>query len=314
MTEVRWAVSVFSSRESPATLVATIAAVRAACGDTPATIDVVVNGQRALADAMVPLLATMGASGGPTPRLWFVALGDKANAWNRYIEAIAPPAETYFFVDGYVRPEANSLARLAAALAADHDAWGASGVPSVGRSAARLREAMLAHGGLHGNLYALRRPVVDLFKARGFRIPLGLYRNDSLLSAVLMFGAAPDRHAWNPRRVAVVADATWDNDTLAPLAWRSAVTQWNRIRRQAQGDLENAAVRQHLSRERRPPEAIPRTAAALLERWRVVRPDEVRRLLRHPLRRGAAARVAAPRDWSGSETPPELCFPRREDG
>lgn len=301
--EIERAVAIFTSRETPEVLEATIAATVAAAAGVPTLVDVVVNGNRALAEAMRGRGTPVGQ--GVTLRTWFIALGDKAHAWNRYIDTIAPSAPQYFFVDGYVRPERASIARIAQALDAHPAAWAASGVPTVGRSAAALREAMRRDVALHGNLYALRGHLVARFRETGFALPLGLYRNDSLLASVVCFGADPATNAWDSTRIVVVPDATWDNDVLSPWSVAGLKTQWKRMQRQAQGELENRAVRQHLARERRAPETLARTTAELIANWRRAAPDEARALLRHPLRRSAAERIALPRDWSGVDLAPE---------
>ena len=306
MSARRWSIAIFTARETPATLAETIAAVGVACAEVPSTIDIVVNGNRALAEIMAARLDRFDCSPRSRLRVWFVALGDKAHAWNQYIETIVPDGETVFFVDGYARLAPDSLRLIDDALDENAEAWAASGVPTVGRSARRLRERMQIEGGIHGNLYALRGSVVARLRSRGFRLPLAIYRNDSLLGAVVCFSADPKAHRWNPQRIAVVPGATWSNETLCWTRWSSVVTQWKRMLRQAQGALENAAVRQHLAHDRLPPESLPANTRELIERWRAAHPDDARALLRHPLRRQAARKLAEPRDWSDCAVPAEL--------
>lgn len=303
-----WAIAIFTARETPETLAETIAAVEVACAGVPTTIDIVVNGNRILAETIA---ATIERSADSSLRVWSVALADKALAWNQYIETIAPVSDLAFFVDGYVRIAPDSLRLIDDALASDSEAWAASGMPMVGRSAKRLRGRMQTEGGLHGNFYALRGSVVALLRSRGVRLPLAIYRNDSLLGAIMCFSADPSAHGWNAKRIAIVASASWTNETLRWTRWSSIVTQWKRVQRQAQGVLENAAVRQHLALDRLLPETLPRTAAELVARWRAAHPDEALALLRHPLRRRAARELALRRDWSLAERAPELLLERK---
>ncbi len=307
MKDQSWSVAIFTARETPEVLAATIAAAEIACAGVPSTIDVIVNGNRALADAIATTIGPLARS---TLRIWFIALADKSHAWNQYVETIAPACDVSFFIDGYARPAEDSLRLIARTLAENPEAWAASGVPTVGRSAKRLRGRMQSEGGIHGNLYALRRSTLALLKAKGFRFPLGIYRNDPLLGAVVCFSADPGAHRWNAKRLAVVPAATWTNDPLRWMRWSSIVAHWKRMQRQAQGVLENAAVRQHLALDRLPPESLPRTVAELVARWRAAHPDKALALLWHPLRRRAARQLALRRDWSLAELPPELLLER----
>ena len=304
MTVGSWSIAVFTSREEPDTLKKSLSAVIAASASRPTTIDVLVDNNPRTAAALEPWTPTDLASGS-TLRLWLVPWRDKACAWNRYVHEIAPAAEVAFFVDGYARPRPDSLLALERALDAAPEAWAASAVPTVGRSAPALRATMFAEGGLHGSVYALRSSVVEHFRQRGFRLPLGLYRNDSLIGAVASFAGDPARQSWDPkRRIAVAADATWDNDipTMGP----RRIVAWVRRRlRQAQGELENAAFRQHLAIGRQSPETLPETVQGLLAALpatAVARRGPVQRLLL----RSAARRMAQPVDWSRCGAPAAL--------
>jgi hypothetical protein len=303
MKPSRWSIAVLASRETPEMLCATVAALVVACRGTPSTIDVIVNGNRALADGM---LTELPQPTGALVRLWFVALGDKSHAWNTYLESIAPAGDVVFFVDGYAQVAPDSLRAIEQGLANHPEAWAATGVPTKGRSARKLRTRMLATGGIHGNLYALRGSTAALLKARGFRYPLGMYRSDPLLGAVVCFNADPASNSWDDKRLLVVAGATWIHEPLRWYRWSALSTQWKRMQRQAQGTLENAAVRQHLAVDKRRPETLPRTVTELVANWIATRPLDAAKLLRHPLNRRAAEKLTLPRDWSLAEVSPEL--------
>ncbi len=296
-------VAIFTSRESPALLARTLDAVIAACAARRTTIDVLVDGNDATARALAegPVVPPDGI----TVRLWRLEWRDKACAWNRWVHELSPDAATAFFVDGYVRPAPDAFAALERALAADPHARAATGVPTVGPSAARQRRTLVADGGLHGNLYALRGEALARLKRAGFRLPLGLYRNDSLIGAVMAFAGDPARHDWDPRRIAVVADATWDND-VAPLFAVGRLRAYRmRRRRQAQGALENAAVRDHLAIRKRAPETLPPTVGELVAAGPA---DTIARApwFDRPRLRAAARRLAEPVDWSRCDAPPDL--------
>lgn len=275
-----WAVSIYSSRESPELLLQTVEAAVQACTGRQAVVDLVVNGHDALARCIAEAIAARRPSLGALLRIWSVPLGDKANAWNEYLHRLAPRASTYFFLDGYVHAAADSLAALHAALQGRPGALGATGVPKVGFSAALTANEMRRAGGLHGNLYALRDTAVDELRRLGWRLPLGLYRNDSTLGAALSFGLNLYPREWRAlERIALCEQVHWSVPTLS--WWRPADLRahWRRRVRQAQGELELAALRERYSRRRVPFEDLPQTATELVQDWMDRCPGEARALL-----------------------------------
>jgi hypothetical protein len=77
--------------------------------------------------------------------------------------------------------------------------------------------------------------------------------------------------------------------------------------RQAQGVLENAAVREHLSMRKRRPESLPHTCHDLVQSWISANPDDARRIFRSNwLTLLAWRRLRTPRDWSQAEHAPRL--------
>lgn len=298
-------VAIIASREDVATLKNCIDSVIRACKGKPAVIDVLVNGNPQLAQQA----ATSPLEGAQphTVRIWSIRQGDKAHAWNEYVHRIWPQRGDAIFVDGYVEVEADAFDALDGALAALPDAWGATGVPTSGRSAGHLREQMLREGGFHGNLNLLREHVLHKLKTSGFRLPLGLYRTDSLTGALLMFGLDPAAHTWDKRRIAVAPGAVWTVRAIGKLSYRNLVAHWKRMLRQAQGDLENRGVREHLAVKRLAPPLLPATSQALVRGWIAAQPAQARQLFRkHPLCAYAAWRLRAPRDWSAAAVAPVM--------
>lgn len=280
---VEWSVAIFTARESLATLIATIEAARRACVGKNAAIDVLVNGNPTLATQAGQYVKQL--SGGATLRVWHIAVPDKALAWNEYIHRIWPEATLAFFIDGYAQVRPDALRLLEQGLAEHPAALATSAVPSSGPSAKAMRATMLSQGGVHGNLYGLRGSIVSALRARDFKLPLGIYRNDGLLMAVIAFDLEPATHQWDMRRIFVHPEATWDIESAQ--AWWQPKTwsgHFKRRLRQAQGALENCAIRQHLARERKAPENLPRTTTELIDNWTSAFPGEAKRLLwRMPL-------------------------------
>lgn len=305
----RVAAVILSSREAPAVLLGAAAAAASDPALQDGVLDVLVNGNRALAEVCAGRLGNLAPAGGPLLRLWFLPLGDKSHAWNTYVHRLWPGADCTVFIDGYVRTAAGALGLLAQGLAATPEALAVTGVPSVGHSAAKLRQAMVSGGGIHGNLYGLGRVAMELVREQGFRLPLGLYRTDPLLGAALLFRLAPDTEDWDTRRIKVVAEATWQFDPLR--WWRVAdlMTQGRRLLRQRQGLLENLAFRHHFCELKARPAAMPATTAQLVDGWIAACPDAARNALRwRPLVGRALRRLRAPRDWSAAAAPAQLLW------
>ena len=300
----RWAVAIFTARETPAVLEATVRAAIAACAHRQATIDVLINGNETLSTQFTALASTI-ATNNCALRVWFIAAPDKAHTWNEYIHRIWDTNSTTFFIDGYVHVKPEAFANINARLLATPEALAASGVPTCGRSAKRLREQMLRDGGLHGNLYAITVDGMNLLRNKAFRLPLGLYRNDGMLGSSLAFRLDP-ANGWEKNTV-VVAEATWDVDGISDLSYRNIVGYLKRSLRQAQGVLENRAIREHMAIQRLPPQNLPVTAQEMANSWLKAQPEQARALfLRQPLCLYAARQLRLPRNWAKTQVAPVL--------
>jgi hypothetical protein len=307
--DAKWAVAVFSSRESVSQLLNAMASCRTACGTSSAVIDVVINGNVGLATALSTELGggALGANAGASIRVWNISLGDKSHAWNTYTHEIWPSGSVTYFVDGYVEVYEHSFERLSTALATHPHARAATGIPTMGRSADRQTRFQIEISGIHGNLYALSREAVLKIRESGFRLPLGLYRTDPTLESCLKFDFDPSAHAWNKHRVVVVTDATWRRRVSSP--WRIAdwVAHWRRMIRQAQGDVEQQALKTFFVIDKKRPSELPETAEELLRQWIGRFPSRWRRMaLAKPLRLFAIRRACQPRDWAQVGIPPRL--------
>ena len=303
-------IAIFSARESVDTLLGSIKAAIRACGNVTAIVDILVNGNRPLADAVAPFLAGLrDLAPSCTVRLWFIPMGDKGHTWNQFLHEINPKAEYSFFIDGYVAVRADALQLIEDGLKRDPKAVAATGLPSSGRSAAALRQSMIQNGGLHGNLFAMRRSVLLTLAERGFRLPLGIYRNDSLLATVCNYNLSPAENEVDTKRVMIQANATWDVMEDATALRQKISTHLKRKLRQGQGDLENYALHHHFTERRLRPEALPATSAVLVKEWVHQHPREYRELwLKNPLILHAFSKISQTRDWSAAERKPLLVF------
>lgn len=304
-----WTVAVFAAREQIAELRATVDALLRAAS-APTLIDVMINGNRQLADAFAAQLrGATAAAPGVGIRVWSVALGGKAHAWNQYLHQVWPGQAPAFFVDGYARVDADGLQLLAAALASRPQVLAAGGVPTAGRMLRDLPH-ILDEGGMYGALFAFKAGVMAELKRRDFHLPLGLYGFDSLLGAVVGFGLDPASNAWDVKRyIHLHPDVGFHID--AKQWWRYSVarTQFRRIINNALRTLVVGATRNHLALRKLPPEALPRTVEDFVLGWVSAYPDEARRTLRRsPLCRLALAELRQPKDRSAAALPPALVY------
>ncbi len=300
----RWALVVFTARETPETLWATLQAAQAAIHGRNCVVDVLVNGNPGLVEQVQERL-----QGGPWRqlRLWSIAVGDKANAWDQYLHEIWSGEALVFFIDGYVRLQPDALGLLGPAVLHDAHALGGSGVPSVGRTAAALRAEMLRDGGFHGNLCCLKGSTIHRMRARRIRLPRGLYRADSLVGGLLCFNLDPAACAWDPARIRVHGQATWHVDEKH--WWR--LEEWRakikRSLRQARGRLENEAVKDHMARRRLAPEALPATSRALVLGWYAAAGARALAFTwRHPLSRLALHDLRSTAEHAPADLRPQL--------
>jgi hypothetical protein len=303
-----WGVAVFVNRETDSVVARTLESIARAATGASVTLDVLVNGNPGLAGSLAVTLAASRPDAAARLRLWSIRLGDKAHAWNEYVHKIWSGSEIAFNVDGYARPEANALLLLAQRLAASDVALAASGTPSAGRSSGALRREMATEGGLHGNLFALHARAMTQMRERGFRLPLGLYRTDATIGAALAFGLDPGRHEWQPKTF-ILADpeASWQTDPKRWWLYSDIRSQAKRVVRQAQGAMENMAVRDCLAIRRMPAEQLPRVASEMIFAWMAREPAQARALLRRrPLCRLALRQLRDPRDWSAASADPSL--------
>lgn len=304
--QVSWSVAIIASRENPDVLTRCITAVLQACSAQKATLDVLINGNPALASQIGVHIRHLDL-GTNTVRIWSIPAGDKANAWNEYVHRIWPSASHAFFVDGYVEVRPDAFMSLLERMENSEGALAASGVPSAGRSAPALREQMIRQGGLHGNMHLIHAETMAQLRNIGFRLPLGLYRTDSLIGAVLMFGLDTVKNRWDTKRIAVAPDATWDIEGISNLNVKNALGQLKRRVRQAQGELENKALREHMSILRQPVNQLPDTSQVLVRKWLASNPAQARTIyLKRPLCLYAARKLRHQREWAADTITPSL--------
>ncbi|MFN7917899.1 MAG: hypothetical protein U0Q55_21305 [Vicinamibacterales bacterium] len=303
---LRWCVAIFSARETARTLASTLDAARAAVSTHPATIDLIVNGNARLAEALAARVSRSGrGSAGVATRVWSLALRDKAHAWNAYVHDIWPGAGSPCFMDGCITVSAADLSALQARFEGSAQAMVAAAVPTAGRSAAAIRELMLRNPQIHGSLYAVRDTAMAQMRAAGFRLPLGFYRSDSLLGTLVNFNFDPATHEWDDRRIAVTREASWTMPLKSPWNPADVSAQLRRMTRQAVGRLEEAAIKELFYDRRTSIDVLTPQPLGLVDEWQRRVPDSPNRpLMRSLLARVRMAHLRRRTDWRRSSEPP----------
>lgn len=304
----RWSVGIVSSRETVGKLYTCLRSVIDAASSVPTSVDVIVNGNRQLASDLAGKIRVPEFPASQVSiRVWYIPVADKGNALNQYLHRIWPESDVTFFLDGYVQVMPDALRLMSEGLRSKPDALAVSGVPTMGRTASSQRRNMLASGGIHGNLFAVRREVCLRLRESGFRLPLGMYWTDGLMGAVFCLGLDPSSHRWESGRILAHPQATW---RVQPAEWwrlKDVRGYFRRLLRQAQGKLENRAIREHLVNQRKTLESLPSTSSEMVEQWIAGFPHEARELfIQNPLCLLGWRKLRQPRDWSGVNEPPEL--------
>lgn len=306
-----WAVAVFAAREDLATLSRCVVSILSSAKGRTVTVDILVNGNRALAEEAVETSFAQLPTGTATVRTWFIELGDKAHTWNRYVHEIWPGGNLTFFVDGYAEVRQDAFSRMEAGVQASPEALGVTGVPTSGRTAEAVRQVLLQQGGIHGNLYAIKVSAMTAIRGAGFKLPVGLYRTDSLVGAALIYCLDPSSHGWNPQRILVEPYSTWQVRQSSWWLPSHVSGHLKRRLRQAQGVLENRAVRDHLTIKKKLPQHLPETIEELVLNWLAGNRKEASTLfLRNPLLILAVRKLKERRDWSRCSAPPLLLHAR----
>jgi hypothetical protein len=209
---IDWSIAVFAARETPVVLQETLASILAAT-NRRAIVDVLVNGNLSLVNDAKTIIKSISLQSGESIfRLWYIPLGDKANAYNCYIHKIFPQSRFAYFVDGYARPYPDAFSLLENGLNEHSEAWCAAGVPSTGRGARRSKTEQIAEHGIHGNLFCIPQYVMNLMRDNCFYLPIGLYRTDPTIGAAIKYSLDPAENSWDNRRIYVHPEASWKVD------------------------------------------------------------------------------------------------------
>lgn len=258
---------IFASRENLETLIRTVSS---ALNNAPqqAIIDIIINGNSNLASQLSEWLLQQSKPEQDV-NIWHIPQADKANAWNQHIHSIWRGLSHSIYIDGYVRVSKVSINEIVNTLNSNPDAIGSSGIPTCGFSSKKLQKSMIKDGGFHGNLCSLKNDALSIFKKRKIKIPVGMYRVDSIVGAFLSFNLDNISNQWNPKKyIPVSYNASWDIDDKKFYRLKDIKSWFKRRQRQTQGEIENLAVKYHLTIEKVPLEKMPGDLNSLYNSWK----------------------------------------------
>ncbi|MBK7646012.1 MAG: hypothetical protein IPJ12_02250 [Betaproteobacteria bacterium] len=231
-------------------------------------IDIVINGNESNVERFVERLALVKIYRPIEIYVWSIKLADKGNAWNTHIHKIwRDNGLDVVYIDGYVRVDPSSIDSICRSMLLP-EALGSSGLPSIGKSAKAIRKEMLKNGGFHGNFCGISHRAMKVIKTKDIRIPIGMYRVDSIMGAFLSFGLDNVTNPWLPKKyIPIAIDATWHVDEKRWFRVKDILAFFKRKRRQAKGIIENAALKYHLVILKIPLNELPRHINQIISRW-----------------------------------------------
>ena len=155
------------------------------------------------------------------------SVGDKANAWNHYTQELAPlDATLHVFTDGDMLVGSGSISAFLRRFEEDPHANGCAGLPLSGRSRKAFRAKLLRQREMAGNLYALRSSCLGEFRARGVRLPFGIFGEDGLVTTLVKYDLDL-RGRRDDQRVTATEGAGFGYPPLSP--WR--IRDWRTYHR-----------------------------------------------------------------------------------
>lgn len=224
-------VAVFAYNESTG-IRRSLDALRASAAAAPqarVTAHVLINGCTDDTEAVVRAYA----AGAPEIVPVVIKRGDKANAWNTYTHEIAPlDAVMHVFTDGDMAMSVGSVAGFLERFTAQPEANGCAGLPRGGRSEAAFQAKLINNHEMAGNLYAVRGSCIAAFRAKGVRLPFGMFGEDGLVATLIKYDL-DTKGTINHARITACDTAFFDYESLSPWNLRDLRIYRNRRMRYA---------------------------------------------------------------------------------
>jgi len=145
-------------------------------------VHIVANG---CSDYTIPLCEKFCQSNIEKFTLHNIKRGDKANAWNYFTYEVNTNNDFAIYIDGDCFISINALDDMLNTYNLNQQVNSISGFPAtIGRGALNWRKNLLEMGETPGNFYSLTPTFLTKVKNMGFKLPIGLIGDDSLLSWV----------------------------------------------------------------------------------------------------------------------------------
>jgi glycosyltransferase involved in cell wall biosynthesis len=192
-------------------IAACLDSIEACSGEAALSIFVLINGCTDRTDSIVRDYAVAHPNVHPI----VIRLGDKANAWNYYThQASGREAIMHAFIDGDVTITPGSITALLRTFDEDPAANGCAALPVGHRPRVMAyRRKLSANREMSGNFYALRGSFVDEIRRRNIRVPIGMFGEDGLVTALTRWNL--DRGPDDCRRVTFCEDAGFEYEGLS---------------------------------------------------------------------------------------------------
>ena len=177
-----------------------------------------------------------------------IEFGDKANAWNTAIEhGIAKGNKLTIFLDGDCLMGTKTIQGFIDAYQQNKFSYILAGIPKTkGRTTRNIISRTLKGEALSGNLYALTPNFLNEITHRGFRLPIGLIGDDSLLAWVASHNFMLS-NGFSYGFLIGCADAQFTYHRLAPNSFNNIYLYIRRLMRYSLRHLQQHAIREYLN-------------------------------------------------------------------
>jgi len=171
-----------------------------------------------------------------------IELGDKANAWNVYLDQLAPDnADLHVFLDGDVLPSKNAFNKMIKAFEKHTEAIAVSSLPKGGRQSEPWAKRILKFHGMPGNMYGIKKETFQRLRRQPIRLPIGLVGDDSFLRFLFLRNLDP-KASETLDYIRPLSTVFFEYKSFPANTWGGLKAIWKRHLRYARRDLEHAVL------------------------------------------------------------------------
>ncbi|CAA0362981.1 conserved hypothetical protein [Alteromonas infernus] len=193
-----------------------------------------------------------------------IRLGDKSNAWNVAIYELVQNSESLIvMVDGDCTISEKSLVSFLEGARLNIDAYLLAAIPKpIGRYSETITRNTLNGKALSGNFYAITPLFHKKIKQTGFKLPVGLIGDDSLLAWVAQCDFKLSNGVKNGLMVGVDG-ALFGYHRLVPNSFNNIKMYWRRLQRYSLRHLQQNCIKAYLTLENDDFASLPRDVVNL---------------------------------------------------